>query len=76
MNVFWCGECGLAVCKNVEGFDDTVVFAGTLDDGGETMKRIPQAEMWTSDRLGWCGEVGGGKMMGFEGFPPGVAAGG
>lgn len=71
IDVSWCGSCGLALCKQVQGDEKIIVFAGTLDDGGVAIKKVPQVELWTADRVEWCGVVGkGGEVTGFEGFPP------
>lgn len=70
MRVSSCSDCGVAVCKAVEGEGNTIVLAGTLDDGGVAMDTQPQVELWTKERVGWCGEVGTGAMVQFEGFPP------
>ena len=72
LHVFFCGGCGVAVCKTAEDekFKGTViVFSGTLDDEGEAVGRMPAAELWTKYQVPWAGKVGSGEMVLNEGFP-------
>lgn len=71
IHVSRCSECGVAICKGMGGDDSVIiVFARTLDDGGTTLAKMPQVELWNVDRIAWCGQVGKGAMGQFEGFPP------
>ena len=72
MRVSFCGDCGVALCKlaDDEKFRGSViVFTGALDDEGEMLGKIPQAELWTKYRVDWTGQVGSGVMMQCEEFP-------
>lgn len=74
IHVSFCGECGTGVSKAMEGDGRAIIFAGTIDDDGKTMATKPQGEIWTKDRLDWCGRVGKGAMAEFEEFPPAEGA--
>jgi hypothetical protein len=72
MRVSFCGDCGVPLWKTADSdmFKGTViVFSGTLDDDSHAIGKAPQAEIWTKERLGWVGKVGGEELAQYEEFP-------
>lgn len=72
LRVSFCGNCGVPLWKYAEGeqFKGTViVFTGTLDDEGKALGTMPQAEIWTKNRVDWVGKVSTAELAQYEGFP-------
>lgn len=61
IHVSFCGHCRTGVSKIVERDGSAIVFAGTIDDDGKTTTTQPHGEIWTKNRLDWCGRVGKGE---------------
>ena len=60
LTVYFCGECGSALCKDV-GLEDTrglkIIFADLLNGTDELLSKAPQSELWTKHELDWVGDV-------------------